>query len=156
MDADYGYIVTTYRVEQAGQPIDECQVVRATNGRFFGRDEPARFRVLSSASCPTYGNCTSCWRSGPLNMQCIYCNNDGKVYSYLWLSHGGGVRILDAEYFAHLMGRGDDHVVALADRRYNWIRDHSLHVTTDLVRIIMPRWRRDDVNSLLWDEDPEE
>jgi len=89
-------------------------------------------------------------------MQCIYCNNDGKVYSYLWLSHGGGQRILDAEYFAHLMGRGDDHVVALADRRYNWIRDHSLPVTTDLVRIIMPRWRRDDVNSLLWDEDPEE
>ena len=148
--------MTTYRVEQAGQPIDECQVVRAANGKFFGRDEPARFRVLSSACCPTYGNCNYCWRSGPLNMQCIYCNDDRKGYSYLWLNHGGGKRILDAEYFAHLMGLGNDHVVALADRRYNWGRDHSLCVAPDLVRMIMPNWRRDEVNSLLADDDPDE
>ena len=153
MNADHGYIVITYRVEQAGQPIDECQVVRAANGKFFGRDEPARFHLLSSARCPTYGNCNSCWRSGPLNMQCNYCNDDRKGYSYLYLNNGGGKRILDAEYFAHLMELGNDHVVALADRRYYWDRDHSLRVTPELLRMIMPRWRIDDVNSLL---NPEE
>ena len=99
------YIVRSYSVEQAGQPIQENQVVRAGNGRFFRTDEARSFSVLSSARCPTYGNCNYCWRSGPLNMQCRYCNDDRKVYTYFWLSHPkGGKRILDAEYIAQLVG----------------------------------------------------
>ena len=31
--------------------------------------------------------------------------------------------IIDAEYFASLMGVVNDHKVALADRQYTWIRD---------------------------------
>ena len=90
-------------------------------------------------------------------MQCIYCKKVKEVYTYLWLSHDrGGKRILDAEYFAHLMGLGNDHVVALADMRYYWIRDHSLRVTSDLIGMLVPNWRRDEVNSQLTDEDPEE
>ena len=39
MKFDHGYIVTEYREDQAGQPIEECQVVRADNGRFYREDE---------------------------------------------------------------------------------------------------------------------
>ena len=54
MPCDHGYIVKGYREEQAGQLIEESQVVRANNGRFYLQDENITFRILSRACCPTY------------------------------------------------------------------------------------------------------
>ena len=149
-----GYIVRSYSVKQAGQPIQENQVVRAGNGRFFGRDDPRSFSVLSSARCPTYGNCSYCWRSGPLNMQCLYCNDDGNIYTYFYINHPkGGKCILDAEYMAQLVGKGDDHVVALADRQYDWDRDHSQRLTYDMLMMRVPKSRKQEALHLTSDRD---
>ena len=91
----------------------------AANGRFHRIDEPCRFRTLSSARCPTYGNCNSCYRLGPLNMRCHHCNDAKKGSALMFMIHPynrAEERILDVEYFANLVGVANNHKVALADR----------------------------------------
>ena len=62
--------------------------------------------------------------------------------------------ILDAEYFASLMGVVNDHKVALADRRYTWNRnnDHGL-LTADCITRLVPFCNKDVVIHLLNDPD---
>ena len=38
--------------------------------------------------------------------------------------------ILDAEYFASLVGVANNHMVALVDRQYTWIRDNDSGMLT--------------------------
>ena len=64
---------------------------------------------------------------------------------------GGGKRIIDAEFFADLMGVGNDHQVALADRRYSWIGDNDQGLTSDLMRKLVSCRRLDAIRSLLSD-----
>ena len=87
MQFDHGYTVRGYRAEQAGQPIDEGQDVQAANGRFYRIDEPHSFQTLSNARCPTYGICNSCYRLGPLNMQCHYCNDAKQGFALMFMIH---------------------------------------------------------------------
>ena len=156
MQFDHGYIARGYRAKKAGQPIDKGQVVRAANGRFYRIDEPRSFQTLSNARCPTFGNCNSYYRSGPLNMWCSYCNDACKGFEFVHIVHPqlrNQKRIIDAEYFVHLMGVGNDHQVALADRRYTWIRDNDQRLTSDHITMLVPRRNRDAVISLLNDPD---
>ena len=153
MNFDHGYIVTEYREGQDGQPIKECQVVRADNGRFYRADEPTSFSILSRARCPTYGNCNSCYRSGPLNMCCRFCNDATKGYAIMFVYHPVlhcKRRIVDAEYFAHLTKLTDDHVVALADRHWTWIRDNDHgEPTRQFLSMLVPPCNQDGLRHLL-------
>ena len=63
--------------------------------------------------------------------------------------------IFDAGYFASLMGVANNHKVALADRRYTWIRDndHGL-LTANYITRMLPFFNKDAVTHLL--NDPNE
>ena len=130
--------------------------MRAANGKFYWLDKPSSFRILSNARCPKYGNCNSYYRLGPLNMQCSYCNDAQKGFACMFIIHPqvrNQKHIIDAESFASLMGVGNDHQVALADRRYTWIRDNDQRLTSDHITMLVPRRNRDAVISLLNDPD---
>ena len=87
-------------------------------------------------------------------MRFSYSNDDRKVYTYFWINHPqSGWRILDAEYMARLVGKGDDHVVALADRQYDWDRDHSQGLTYDMLRMGVPKSRKEEALHLMCDRD---
>ena len=62
--------------------------------------------------------------------------------------------ILDAEYFASLMGVVNNHKVALADRQYTWTRDndHGL-LTDDYTTRLVPFCDKDAVIHLINDPD---
>jgi hypothetical protein len=141
---DNGPIMVGYSKEQDGQPIGEDKIVRARNGKYFGPDEPYRFKDKSRAGCPTYGNCTKCFESGPMNMRCRICDDDkhGHGHGILRFPHPyrqGDMRIVDAENWARIMGQEKTHVVALADRRITWIRepDHG-QVNADELMSLSP------------------
>ena len=51
------------------------------------------------------------------------------------------------------MGKGDDHVVALADRQCNWIRDHSQRLSYDILMMRVPKHRKEEAMNLLSDPD---
>ena len=96
-------------------------------------DEPRIFQTLSNARCPIYGNCNSCYISGPLNIQCSYYNGACKEFAYMFIIHsrvGTQKCIIDAEYFVSLMGVANDHNEALADRQYTWIRNNDHGILT--------------------------
>ena len=63
-------------------------------------------------------------------------------------------RILDAEYFASLMGVTNDHKVALVDIRYTWIRDNDHGILMDdCITRLVPFRNKNAVIHLLKDPD---
>jgi len=63
-------------------------------------------------------------------------------------------RIVDAEYFARLMQLTDDHVVALADRHWNWNteRNHG-QLSREYLSTLVPECNQDALRHLLDDPD---
>ena len=89
-------------------------------------------------------------------MRCSYCNDARKEFAYMFIIHpqvGTQKRIIDAEYFANLMGVWNDHQVALADRRYTWIRDNDQRLTYEYIVMLVSRHNLDAVISLFSDPD---
>jgi hypothetical protein len=60
------YIVREYKEEMAGTMIPVEMVVKATNGRWFTKEEVQNFKLKSTPQCPTYSVCDLCFGSGPL------------------------------------------------------------------------------------------
>jgi hypothetical protein len=73
----------------AGTMIPDEMVVKATNGRWFTKEEVQNFKLKSTLQCPTYSVCDLCFGSGPVHMFCqkckkekseiYYCEEKGKV-----------------------------------------------------------------------------
>jgi hypothetical protein len=149
------YIVKSYRSEQAGLPIEDDQVVRAINGKYYCIGEQASHYKLSTAGLPTYGNCNQCWRSGPLNKRCGTCNTTDAVFGEQYLFHPKmrtAKRVFDAEYLAILFGVGD-HEVAKADRRYSWTQTNARNMGTDTLRIRGDKRRKTELLAIQYDSD---
>ena len=47
-----------YTTHQKGQDIQEHDVIRAHNGKWYMAEEVGVFHHKSRADCPTYGTCT--------------------------------------------------------------------------------------------------
>lgn len=58
--------------------IPDDLVVRALNGALFYVNHLVNWRQ-SSQRCPTYGNCPSCFSSGPLGTICTNCSDRGII-----------------------------------------------------------------------------
>lgn len=109
---------------KTGEIPDEL-VVRATS-LTFSMEEIERFGEKSRARCPTYGNCSICFNSGPVGKTCTcrhgtytvfmaYKNDDDKDKMFM----------LDAERFAKLFKK--DHEIAMVDRTFSWIRTPTMY-----------------------------
>ena len=109
-----------YTDELQGQRLSDAHTIRASNGRFFTRQEMRNFGQLSNVTAPTYGNCENCLASGPLGKRCEICHeerNEDHMYKMVVLTR---CKIVDAEFlsgFAH-----HPHKRAKADCLVQWVR----------------------------------
>jgi len=115
-------ILRNYTDEQKGKPIKEEDVCRPRNGRytegaFFENPYGKQWKDLSWFRCPTYGNCTMCYKCGPAGKICSTCQGrDGYMIFMVNLD-----KIVDAEHLAATLGRGKETV--RADRKVQWRRE---------------------------------
>ena len=127
-----------YDESQAGLDIKMEDVVNARrmnnngNDRFYEGDYITdlipHFNKLSNTGCSMYGNCKGCYASGPVGKVCI-CSVErqpGSRYGYCVIYRkpggiGSSPRLIDAEFFSRIMGRG--HEMAKADRKVWWIKE---------------------------------
>jgi hypothetical protein len=120
-------IVHNYTDDQAGQAIREEDTIRARNGKWYTQEEIDHFPKRSSPRCPTYGNCFSCFSSGPVARRCPCCKDvtdDWTFYQVVFVGTTSGVKcIMDAEFLARFfLDQEGRHEGALADRMYNWLQ----------------------------------
>ena len=133
------YINKHYTADQAGLDIRREDVVRPDNHRFTTKEEYEyeSWYLRSRPAIPTYGNCTNCYKSGPVGKGCNECGNaanleDGYVYKIARDTEGVQV-IYDAMAVAAIFGRG--HETAKADRMYSLGHDSVLDASIDHVRV---------------------
>jgi hypothetical protein len=74
------FIIRNYEQKYKGREdddveIDDDDVIRASNGRYFTREEVSRFIEKSTERCPTYGLCGECLDVGPVGMLCQRCGD---------------------------------------------------------------------------------
>jgi hypothetical protein len=119
--AAWPYIVVNKERRMDG-PIQEVDVVRPINHMYTvkGVDNPIEWKRKSSMRCPTYGNCVSCLRSGPVGMACGFCNEKSAGYKCLYIFQYGGRQWIDAQWFAEKLFR-NGHVTVMANRRVGWL-----------------------------------
>ena len=109
-----------YTDELQGQWLSDAHTIRASNGRFFTRQEMRNFGQLSNVTAPTYGNCENCLASGPLGKRCEICHeerNEDHMYKMVVLTR---CKIVDAEFLSGFARR--PHKRAKADRLVQWVR----------------------------------
>jgi hypothetical protein len=111
------YLVRGYMEDRAGQPIPDEWVIRAANGRWFTSEEVCQFKQKSTARCPTYGLCKTCFGSGPNLMYCQACRHPGCGYKVV--RDVESMKILEAEWISRFFAT--THVVADADRTQAWV-----------------------------------
>jgi len=124
------YIIRNFNPDEEDGPrlINDEEVVKSTNGKFYTWAECKRFRTKSTGHCPTYGNCIRCLKSGPVNKHCNECERQYEVgYKVMYLPNG---TIIDAEYLSSIVGK--NHETALANRTQDWIRTPSGNLSLDL------------------------
>ena len=133
------YFNMNYTADQAGLDIRREDVVRPDNHRFITKDEyeDESWYLRSRPGIPTYGNCTNCYKSGPVGKGCNECGNapnleDGYVYKIARDTDGVQV-VYDAMAVAAIFGRG--HETAKADRMYSLGHDSVLDASIDHVRV---------------------
>ena len=104
-------------------PIQEMDVVRPINHMYTTMDgaETEKWKLKSTMRCPTYGNCTSCVRSGPMGMACGFCEKKTAGYLCVYISRNFKHQWIDAQWLAGKMFR-DGHVTAMANRKVGWLR----------------------------------
>ena len=120
-------------------PIQEMDVVRPINHMYttMDRGETEKWKLKSTMSCPTYGNCTSCVRSGPTGMACGFCQDKSAGYLCVYISRNFKHQWIDAQWLAGKMFR-DGHVTAMANRKVGWLRTPIMRIHVDE----MIRWVR--------------
>jgi hypothetical protein len=116
------YIVVNKERQKLDGPIQEMDVVRPINHMFTVKDvdNPDEWNRKSSMCCPTYGNCSSCGRSGPAGMACAFCNDRDAGYMCYYIGKKGGRQWIDAQWLAVKLFR-EGHVTAMANRRVGWL-----------------------------------
>ena len=85
LQVDHGWLLVGYSEDQAGQAIRQDDVIRANNGRWFTQEEVSNFKNKSNDSCPMYGNCNRCWKSGPVGKACNECNDKKVGYEVIFI-----------------------------------------------------------------------
>ena len=135
-----------YENEGLDVMIDDIDVVRALNGRFYVEEENKKQQwiVKSTVDCPTYGNCEICFKSGPMMKGCCSC---GVGWPYKRVKYNSGLPhdyreiYLDAEAWSALLQAG--HEVARADRCVDW---------TKLKELLISGWNLDKIVTAKYDE----
>jgi hypothetical protein len=111
------HLVKNYTTDQEGQDIRDEDVVRPNNHRWCiqGDDEVRTWKRKSTARCPTYGSCTNCLKSGPVDLFCNdeLCKIKKTPPKYAIMRHGYD-KLLDSITIAEMLDRG--HETAKADR----------------------------------------
>ena len=120
-----------YTTHQKGDDIQEHDVIRARNGKWYTAEEIAVFHHKSRANCPTYGTCTLCCSAGPVGQQCESCGeSNGKfVVIYHRGIWRGPMMMVDSENIAKQMEKTT--TVAKADCTFDWIDPPKEVWTTD-------------------------
>ena len=128
----WSLIVVDKKRRQMDGPIQEKDVVRPINHKYTTLDggEPEKWKLKSTMRCPTYGNCTSCVRSGPTGMACGFCQNKSAGYLCMYLSHNFNNQYIDAQWLAGKMFR-DGHVTAMANRKVGWLKTPTARVYSE-------------------------
>ena len=109
------HIVVNYTSDQEGQEIRHEDVVRPSNHGWCiqGGDETRRWKLKSRNTCPTYGSCQYCFKSGPVGKFCNECQQwETSQPGYVILRNGN--RLLDSITIAEILNVG--HETAMADR----------------------------------------
>jgi len=107
--------------DQVGQPIRDEDVVRPLNHMFTPRNgkEIKDWLERTIERIPTYGSCTSCYRSGPVGKVCNACLQPGSDPSYArFLVLMTDDRVLDSLTIADILEK--EHVIARADEQCTW------------------------------------
>ncbi len=113
------YIVKNYTPDQKGEDIWHGDVVRPSNHRWCiqGDDEVRKWSLKSTARCPTYGTCQSCYMCGPVGKRCIDCYDQEDPNPSGFVIMMDGKKILDSITIATILGQGQE--IAKADRILN-------------------------------------
>jgi hypothetical protein len=128
------YIIRNYGEKYEGRnnddvEIDEKDVVRAKNGRYFTPMEVSSFKEKNTQHCPTYGLCTECLDVGPVGLLCKRCPNDeyneyyGATFIDMSDKHGWmrrEQRWIDCEFVAKVLNT--DIIIEKANRKATWLR----------------------------------
>lgn len=124
-------IWTRYHPYMAGMDLPDNQVVRANKYKHYLFEEEDRFWEYSAVNRPTYGNCLSCWKSGPLSKTCNECPGKHCAYHQLFYVISSKENVyLDAESIAKTIGKG--HEVARADRTVEEIEYDKFEINVEL------------------------
>jgi hypothetical protein len=103
--------------EQDELDIDDEDVVRAENGKYFLREELSKCELKNTHEYPTYGLCGWCFTIGPVNMLCQACPCDQYSRSYeaaythlsdrstCWLDCENIARIMDTKIYKEKANR---------------------------------------------------
>ena len=131
------YIVVNYTPDQAGQIIQDRDMVRPSNHRWCmaGGIDTGTWHLRSTARCPTYGSCTVCLKAGPVGLPCNECDPESRKAGYVVLAVDrekhydvpGMARILDSITLAKQLGLRLQP--AMADRRFVRDTDHIVILT---------------------------
>ena len=133
-ESHYQYIVRDKERCVIEGPIEAQDVARPKNGKFTVKDvKDPEWRQKSWFRCPTYGNCTKCYRSGPVAMGCSFCNNKDAGYLILGILRDGNSRqqYIDAEWLASKLYK-TGHVVAMANRKVGWLTTPTRRINEDV------------------------
>jgi hypothetical protein len=116
------YIVVNKERQRMDGPIQDEDVVRPVNCKYTVKcvDKPYKWKRVSSMRCPTYGNCSSCARSGPAGMACGFCNERIAGYICLYINRKAGRQWIDAQWLSTKLFR-EGHVTAMANRIVGWL-----------------------------------
>jgi hypothetical protein len=134
------YIVRNKERAELGGPIQEVDVVRPGDGRLSTIvADRANWKIKSTQCCPTYGNCTRCYRSGPTGMACGFCNHEFAGYKLLYWRDV----YFDAQWIAGWL-RLDGHVTAMADRKVGWLTTPIERIHDVKLKLIIKKVKIDD------------
>ena len=134
------YIVRGYEPWMKGKVIPDEYVVRPRNHKWSGKYGSECFEPWSSAGCPTYGTCTNCYASGPVELSCD--NPKCQKYTYKVLFTRGMhpdefMITLDSQWISTLVGA--KHTQAMADRVQAWPTTPSNQLTRFHMEMVIAR-----------------
>ena len=134
-------LVVGYSTIQEGQDIRDKDVVRPLNHRwcYQGQDETHTWSLKSRARCPTYGSCSYCLKSGPVNKFCNECMLRDAEPGYLARRPGFVIlryqnKLLDSIKLAEILNQG--HETAKADQYFVRNMDKIVDINSSGLKII--------------------
>jgi hypothetical protein len=111
------YVVVNFKADMIGTVLTDEETVRAPNGRRWRPEDPPLMKEKSMLRCPTYGTCSMCMSSGPMNGYCRLCRSPGCFYRQVTMGNPGDEKMIDAEWISHFFRM--THLPAMADREVN-------------------------------------